>query len=673
MKQTLLLFALFLTGLGVTQAQIFSDDFEAYNANAFIAQSSPLWKTWSNAPGGTEDARVSTDYAFSGTKSLKLASSSTSGGPTDIILPFGAKYTSGTLTYGMKMYVGPGTGAYFNIQANATPGQIWAMDVYLRPTGLFEVTTGSINQASAPFTHGQWMDILCVFDLTNNVWKITLDGEEIANFSNTNNSVASINLYPVNPSGTSLYYVDDVFYDYVPFVQPGLDLSLYAAQTKSKSIAGATQPLSVTLRNLGLTTIESVDVQWSDGVNNYIDTLTGLNLLTGQDYVLTHSESISVQEGAGQVTVSILNINGGVDENATNDTRDLSLTGVIPAPNKRVIAEEATGTWCGWCPRGAVFMDAMAHDYPGYFIPVAVHNNDPMVVAAYDAGVGAFPGFTGYPNAIVDRTIVQDPSQMETSLFNYIVNAPVATLVNGASYDEISGELKVSVTADFVTAVAGNWRLNVVLTEDGVTGTGAAWNQANYYAGGGSGVMGGYETLSNPVPAAAMVYDHVARAILGGFAGTAGSLPNPIELGSSHVYTFTWTVPANMKRENMHVISMLIQPNGRINNANTFTFDEAIANGLASSNEEPVALTSLDVYPNPANEMTTVNLNLNDPQPVRMEVINLLGQSVYHESFGTLHGEQWLQLRTSHLSNGAYTLRIYTGNAFATRKLMVQH
>ncbi|MBP6183947.1 MAG: Omp28-related outer membrane protein [Saprospiraceae bacterium] len=673
MKQHLLLFVLFLSSLGFTQAQLFSDDFESYNANAFIAQSSTVWKTWSNAPGGTEDARVSTDFASSGTKSLKLASSSTSGGPTDIILPFGAKFTSGTFTYGMKMYVGPGTGAYFNIQANATPGQVWAMDVYLRPTGLFEVITGSITQASVPFTHGQWLDILCVFDLSNNVWKITLDGEEIASFSNTNNSVASINLYPVNPSGTSLYYVDDVFFDHVPFVQPGLDLALYAAQTKSKSIAGATQPLAVTLRNLGLTTIQSVDVQWTNGADTYIDTLTGLNLLTGQDYTITHSENILVQEGNAQVDVTILNINGGVDENATNDTRNLTITGVIPAPNKRVVAEEATGTWCGWCPRGAVFMDAMAHDYPGYFIPIAVHNSDPMVVAAYDAGVGSFPGFTGYPNAVVDRRIVQDPSQMETSLFNYVVEAPVVALVNGASYDEISGELKVSVTADFNTAVGGNWRLNVVLTEDGVTGVGSAWNQANYYAGGGSGVMGGYELLPNPVPAASMVYDHVARAILGGFAGQAGSLPNPIALGSTHVYTFTWTVPATIKRENMHVISMLIQPDGRINNANTFTFDEAIANGLASSNEEPITLTSLDVYPNPANEMTTINLNLNDPQPVRLEVVNLLGQVVLHQTHGTLSGEQWINLSTADLTNGVYTLRIHTGDGFASRKLMVQH
>lgn len=34
--------------------------------------------------------------------------------------------------------------------------------------------------------------------------------------------------------------------------------------------------------------------------------------------------------------------------------------------------------------------------------------------------------------------------------------------------------------------------------------------------------MGGFELLPNPVPAAKMTYNHVARAILGGWAGIPG-------------------------------------------------------------------------------------------------------------------------------------------------------
>ncbi|MEZ4982805.1 MAG: thioredoxin family protein [Saprospiraceae bacterium] len=66
--------------------------------------------------------------------------------------------------------------------------------------------------------------------------------------------------------------------------------------------------------------------------------------------------------------------------------------------------EEVAGTWCTWCPRGAVWMERIHDEYTQYFAGVAVHNNDPMEVDEYDAGIKAFPSFSGFPSVIVDRT-----------------------------------------------------------------------------------------------------------------------------------------------------------------------------------------------------------------------------------------------------------------------------
>ena len=185
--------------------------------------------------------------------------------------------------------------------------------------------------------------------------------------------------------------------------------------------------------------------------------------------------------------------------------------------------------------------------------------------------------------------------------------------------------------------------------------------------------MGGYELLPNPVPAAQMVYDHVARAILAGWGGLAGSLPGVVSMGETHIATFTWTVPAGMKTDNMHIVSMLIAPNGSINNANDFTFDEAIANGLASSNDDPIALQSLDVYPNPAGDQVTLAVQLTDAQAIQVQVFDLMGRMVATQNYGTMSGQQWLPLQTNTLSNGVYSLRIAVGDGFVTRKLVVQH
>lgn len=674
MKTPLLLWGFLLLGAGMLHAQGFTDDFESYPVNAFIAQSSPAWRTWSaNGAGTSEDARVTDEQAFSGDKSLKLFSNTPAGGPMDIILPFGQMYNSGTFTLGLKMYVVTGTGAYLNFQANQTIGQVWASDFFFREDGQLEVTTGSVVQGTTTFAHDQWLDLLCVFDLTNNDWQVFLDGEKIAAFSNNNNRVASLNLYPYNPDGTSTYYVDDVYFEHAPFVQPDLDLSLFSVQSKTKTIAGSSQPLLITLRNLGVQTIESVDVTWTDGTNSYTDALQNLNLGTDQSYQFTHSEAFLAEQGLTQIAVTISNVNGDNDENDKNDKREFTVEAVVPAQHKMVVAEEGTGTWCGWCPRGTVWMDRMTHEYPEYFIPIAVHNVDPMAFATYNNGVGSFPGFTGYPGVIFERALVIDPQALETQLFGFVTVNPAAILVNGASYDEAAGEMTISVTADFLQNITGNWRLNVVITEDGVTGSGSGYNQANFYAGGSNGPMGGYENLPNPVPASMMVYDHVARAILGGFLGEAGSVPPSPEAGTTHVRQFTYAVPANVNTEKIHIISMLLQPNGRINNANTTTLAEAIANGLASSQEQPQVLRSLDIYPNPAGASTTVHLALEQMQPVRMEVINLLGQTVHQESFGSLLGEHWLNLNTAQWPNGVYTLRVHTGEQFRSSRLVIQH
>lgn len=71
-----------------------------------------------------------------------------------------------------------------------------------------------------------------------------------------------------------------------------------------------------------------------------------------------------------------------------------------------MLAEEATGTWCTWCPRGAVFMAKMKEDYPDDFIGIAVHNQDPMTLTSYNTGLTNLPGFSGFPSVVVRRQIL---------------------------------------------------------------------------------------------------------------------------------------------------------------------------------------------------------------------------------------------------------------------------
>ncbi|MBL7832200.1 MAG: hypothetical protein JNK41_14330, partial [Saprospiraceae bacterium] len=182
-----------------------------------------------------------------------------------------------------------------------------------------------------------------------------------------------------------------------------------------------------------------------------------------------------------------------------------------------VVVEEATGTWCGFCVRGAVYMDQLTEKYGDDFVGIAVHNgtNDPMVVPTYDQGTTNFPNFSGFPSAIVARKHLVSPEDIETPFLQEAAIAPTVDLTATATYDKVTRELVVNLSSTTTKNYVAP-KFFIALIEDGVTGTSAGYNQSNYYSGGSLGPMGGFENLPNPVPANQMVYNHVARALFGG-------------------------------------------------------------------------------------------------------------------------------------------------------------
>ncbi len=143
MKKNLLLVCFALLSFGLF-AQNFSDDFEAYADGDFVALKNNKWSTWSAAPGTAEDAQVSIEQAKSGKNSLKFVSTSASGGPTDLILPFNTvAFDKGLFEMDMQIFVIKNSAAYFNFQAVAPAGKTWALDCYFTAAGDVNVTKGS--------------------------------------------------------------------------------------------------------------------------------------------------------------------------------------------------------------------------------------------------------------------------------------------------------------------------------------------------------------------------------------------------------------------------------------------------------------------------------------------------------------------------------------------------
>ncbi|MBK7231695.1 MAG: Omp28-related outer membrane protein [Saprospiraceae bacterium] len=681
-----LLFFLFSLSFGFAMAQeTFSDDMESYNAGDLVGQSSPKWTCWSGAAGegGQEDASITDENAKSGTKSLKLESFSATGGPTDVLLPFAQEYNIGTFNFEMHIFVVPDQGAYFNFQGKATAGQIWCFQGYFDGDSKFRADMGAGAGGGqfleTDYTPGEWLKFNLKADLTNNLWEVFLNDVSVSKFSNINNSIASLNLYPTfrAPANGCTFYIDDVSYSYVPYTRTNLEATLLNSNYKPRFLAGESSGGSVLIRNIGLSPITSLELTTKVGNGTpETNTFSNLNIAPLASTTLNLAK-IVYAPGANDLDVTISKVNGQNDDDQANNTKISSITGVVPAQHKVVVAEEATGTWCQWCPRGAVFMDSMDRTYHKYFAGIAVHGGsatEPMRIPVYDAGLTSFPGFQGFPSVIFDRGIIIDPSDLETSFYDNIVVETPVILTNGATWNPTTGDLVVSVKADFIKDLSGDYRFNMVLVENGVKGNTSAYNQSNAYSGGANGKMGGYEILPNPVPASRMTYNHVARIIMDGFDGLSGYLPNVLSSGTTHYITYTTNLPIAWKEANIEIIGMVYGPAGEVVNATKTSIAEAVANGLFVSTENPTeALSPMKITPNPAAENSQVELELSTPSQVRLEILDLTGKVIQSRNYGQLEGSVVLPIQTLGMNNGVYTIRVNLDGEAQTKKLVVSH
>ena len=182
--------------------QLFTDDFESYLVNDYLAASSTRWRTWSGTSGGTEDLRIVDDSFYSGSQSIfvPVASGRTM---SNIVLPFGGMIDSGTLKLSARFLVPSGKEAYFNIQGDTALGTSTAADCFMAPWGVLY-----INGLSANYPSDQWFEIRMEADLSANIWNFYLDGAYQGSFMGYVSSAAYFNLTGAGPDCT--YWVDDV-------------------------------------------------------------------------------------------------------------------------------------------------------------------------------------------------------------------------------------------------------------------------------------------------------------------------------------------------------------------------------------------------------------------------------------------------------------------------------
>ncbi|MBL1219648.1 Omp28-related outer membrane protein [Chryseobacterium sp. L7] len=418
--------------------------------------------------------------------------------------------------------------------------------------------------------------------------------------------------------------------------------------------------LKATVKNGGSETVNNITLNWNDGTTDHISTIPlSSPLNTGQEITVTHPVAINYSSVTEKnMAVTVTQVNGATDTTPADNSKNTMFRTVSQNSPKKVLVEEGTGTWCGWCPRGAVAMKYMDTNYPNDFIGIGVHNNDPMAVSEYNTGAN----FNGYPSMNVDR------AALNKSVTNNEMTTQVSTrklLITPAQLDAsatLAGNaLTFNASATFRTVMNNvNLRFAVVLVEDEVKGTTTNYNQKNYYAGGSNGAMGGYEALPDPVPAAQMTYDHVGRMLLGGYTGQAGSVPTSITDGQVASYTFTANIPTTYNLSKVKAVLLLLNATtGEVINTRSFLLSTL---GTSTSETNDNYLT---VYPNPTSEFFKVQANKN----VDIKLYDASGKLVLEKS--NVYPDS--RISVENLAKGVYIISLKEKDSeIKTQKIIIK-
>lgn len=371
-----------------------------------------------------------------------------------------------------------------------------------------------------------------------------------------------------NSTDKSRLYIDDI----TAAVQSDVTVSIIS-DTNVPSLTG--NEIVVTATNESASDIDGYDLTLTFGDETYTQHVDE-TLPAGESEDIVLDKTVSLEKYK-PIPVKV-SINAGSHKFTTSTT--------MTAYQRHVLCEEGTGTWCGYCVRGLVYVDSLKNTAADWAIPIAAHNGDPMANSTYCTKAISSMNASGFPCGSVNRKSSVDPSSFFTAgkrLFDretVLVDMDVK-----ASLDEESRTVTSTTTLHFADAGKDtNYGLSYVIVENNVHHPSNGDNnhstngymQHNSYSGGDIGEMGGYENLDPWVSSDLMYYQCVGRGYAGDFDGDEGSVPADYEADAPITYDKDFSLPDNIldddntclvvilvDKSDNHVVNALSVPLGK--------------------------------------------------------------------------------------------------------------
>lgn len=268
----------------------------------------------------------------------------------------------------------------------------------------------------------------------------------------------------------------------------------------------------------------------------------------------------------------------------TSSTRTFKSVEFIPSEyTQKVLLEDYTGTWCGYCPRMVSILNYLT-DYSDRVIPIAIHcpgaPTDPWAYEhALDMVKPANYNAQGQPkgkfNRIYDVDQLQaanpcpnNPSDYYEQLEPYLNQS--AKLGLGINSTLSGNSLNIKVKVGFAVDELSDARIVVNLIEDGLK-----YNQVNYFSGGNVTCDPAYDYANMPSVIPNFPQEHV---LLTSYTDIYGDVIPQGEIADGNVWSreFNVNLPQSVTNaNNLSIVAFVLGEGDQIKNRHVINVQSA--------------------------------------------------------------------------------------------------
>jgi len=333
---------------------------------------------------------------------------------------------------------------------------------------------------------------------------------------------------------------------------------------------------------------------------------------------------------------------------------------------RKVLLEEFTGTWCGWCPYGADIIKQILTERNDVVV-LAYHDSDPMSTSDGNQLINIMQ--PAYPQAAIDRIHFSGQDKIPISRGFWSSRCaeraqiiPTFSILLEAGYNSSTRNVNLNVNLKTLADLSGTYRINVVISEDSLNYTQKIYEKP-------------YDEISP------YYHMHVVREMI---TGTFGEVLNasPLVNNTSIQKNYNFSLNSNYNDRLCHIVVFVHEDlgNGIGPVQQAEETDLSLTTGIKEEYDDlfqPDNFKLFQNYPNPFNSETIINYQLPFDCYVVLKIYNILGREVKtlvnENKTAGYYSVKWDGTNTSGIkvSSGIYLYKIKTKDFIEKKKLIM--